>query len=613
MTSPLSPPSLDQADARRAQLESVNAELRARNRQQATLAALGQAAILARDPQPLIHEAVAELSHAIGTQFGAVSEILHDTAELHVRAGVGWNADLSRIRGPICRYPIAAYMLDTDASLVISDARNESRFPMSEGLRENQIVSAMAVFIRGRHRPWGVLFVGSREHRSFTTDDVDFLQSVANILSLTIERHELETARQGEGLERERLLQSETEAKRCAEKALDRLRAMQSITDNALQSLELDDLLRELLCRLRTALDADFASVALIDEAERTVYVRAAVGDVHERAFEMRSPLGTGVSGKIAADGVPRIVNGLTLSDLAGVEGAPHAEILDMTKSVMGVPLQVAEKIIGVVTVASGRPRHFTDEDLELLAPVAARAAPAVEQARLTETARAAQERLSALSRRVLTAHEEERRRLAVELHDDLGQVLTAVKINLESLQRRPGSTPSTHLIDAIGSVDQAMQWVRNLALDLRPSVLDDVGLAAALRWYVDRFARQGTLAVHLSIDAAVSRLEPALETGCFRLAQEALTNIARHAQARHVWFDLHLFGDALELTVRDDGVGFDVAKARARAIHGGSMGLLGMEERVSLMGGELEIVSMPTMGTTVRARFAVTPREREA
>jgi signal transduction histidine kinase len=320
------------------------------------------------------------------------------------------------------------------------------------------------------------------------------------------------------------------------------------------------------------------------------------------------------VSGRIAAEGRPRIVNGLSVGDLAGVQGMPAAEIVSRVRSVMGVPLEVAGKVIGVVTVASARPRVFTDEDLELLAPVAARAAPAVERARLVETTRAAQERLSALSRRVLVAQEEERRRLAVELHDDLGQVLTAVKINLQSLQRlsSAGAAPP-HLVDAIASVDQAMQRVRNLALDLRPSVLDDLGLAAALRWYVDRFARRGPLKVHVSIDPAVSGLEPALETACFRLAQEALTNVVRHARAQHVWFDLHLLGHGLELTVRDDGAGFDVAAARSRAIRGGSMGLLGMEERVSLTEGELEIVSAPGQGTMVRARFAATAEEARA
>jgi signal transduction histidine kinase len=147
------------------------------------------------------------------------------------------------------------------------------------------------------------------------------------------------------------------------------------------------------------------------------------------------------------------------------------------------------------------------------------------------------------------------------------------------------------------------MQKVRDLALDLRPSGLDDLGLAAALRWHVDRFARQASLETHLSIDT-VETLEPELQTTCFRLAQEALTNVARHARATWVWVDLHMRGEKLELTVRDNGIGFDVRAARERAIAGVSLGLLGMEERVSLVGGEIEILSTPENGTQVRVRL---------
>jgi len=272
----------------------------------------------------------------------------------------------------------------------------------------------------------------------------------------------------------------------------------------------------------------------------------------------------------------------------------------------MGAPLRVGDKVVGVVSVTPARPRRFTEEELKLLLLVADRAAPAVERARLLETVRAGRERQKALSHRLLTAQEEERRRLAVELHDELGQVLTAVKINLASLERLPGAASApAPLKDTIASVDQAMEKIRDLALDLRPSVLDDLGLPAALRWYVDRFARTAHVEAHLSIDA-VPHLEADVETVCFRVAQEALTNVARHARARHVWVDLHLLPVGLELGVRDDGSGFDAALARDQAVGGASMGLLGMQERVALAGGTFEVRSTPGVGTHVRARFAV-------
>ena len=412
------------------------------------------------------------------------------------------------------------------------------------------------------------------------------------------------TARKQAEEERARLLESETRARAEAEAALERLRAIDTITDSALVHLGLDDLLHELLARLRRVLDADSAGVQLVDADSKTLYTRAVDGFRYQDFRSIRVHLGKGMSGRIAAEGRPMIVDDYSTVDSSGVEGVTREQILARTRSVMGAPLRVGNKVVGVVSVTSAQPRRFTEEELKLLLLVADRAGPAVEQARLLEQVRAGRERQKALSRRLLTAQEEERRRLAVELHDELGQVLTAVKINLASLERLPGPA-SAHLKDAIASVDQAMERIRDLALDLRPSVLDDLGLPAALRWYVDRFARAARVDAHLSIDA-VPHLGTDLETVCFRVAQEALTNVARHARARHVWVDLHLLPVGLELSVRDDGSGFDIGVARDHAVGGASMGLLGMQERVALAGGTFEVRSAPGGGTEVRAHFAV-------
>ncbi|HEX2059754.1 MAG TPA: sensor histidine kinase [Thermoanaerobaculia bacterium] len=152
---------------------------------------------------------------------------------------------------------------------------------------------------------------------------------------------------------------------------------------------------------------------------------------------------------------------------------------------------------------------------------------------------------------------------------------------------------------------------MRDVALDLRPSMLDDLGLEAALRWYAERFARQSGIAVHLAADF-LPPIDAGHATVCFRVVQEALTNIARHANARNVWLDAHASSDTLQLTVRDDGVGFDVAAARRRALHGESLGILGMEERVAHVGGTLRWTSARGSGTTVLVRIPL-PRSDAA
>jgi signal transduction histidine kinase len=221
---------------------------------------------------------------------------------------------------------------------------------------------------------------------------------------------------------------------------------------------------------------------------------------------------------------------------------------------------------------------------------------------------RQARLRLQALSNRMLEMQESERRHIARELHDEVGQSLTAIKLNLESLQRRIDDDRLRDLVDEItGIAGQVLEQVRKLSLDLRPPQLDDLGLAAALNWLVKRHARADGPDLSLDTGENLPRLSPQAETACFRIAQEALTNILRHAAAGSARIDLEIADGHFVLTVRDDGCGFDHALAQARALQGGSLGLLGMAERATLAGGELDIVSAAPGGTPVPARF---PRE---
>jgi len=205
-------------------------------------------------------------------------------------------------------------------------------------------------------------------------------------------------------------------------------------------------------------------------------------------------------------------------------------------------------------------------------------------------------QQLEALSRKLIQAQEAERRAVARELHDDFGQVLTALKLNLQRRDRDDS--------ESIALVDGAIARMRDLAQDLRPPLLDEQGLEPSLRWYVEREATRAGLAFRLALTHLEQRPPAAVETTCFRVAQEALTNVIRHAQAQVVEVELGPSAGMLQLVVRDDGRGFDVPAARLRAAHGGSQGLLSMQERVALAGGELEIDSAPGAGTSVRARL---------
>ncbi|CUS36731.1 PAS domain-containing sensor histidine kinase [Candidatus Nitrospira nitrificans] len=223
----------------------------------------------------------------------------------------------------------------------------------------------------------------------------------------------------------------------------------------------------------------------------------------------------------------------------------------------------------------------------------------------------AANHSLRILSKRLMQVQEEERSRLARDLHDEVGQLLTALKIDLQDIQHgEVGEARFDSLTDSLELVDRLLTQVRSLALDLRPSLLDDLGLVPALRWYVNRQAERNGWILSLSLER-IERIPTPIEVGCFRVVQEALTNIAKYAKAKTVDLTLCRQDQDITLIIRDDGVGFDVMLAKQRALGGESIGLLGLEERVRLAGGSFIISSVPGEGTRLELCFPLTEHEQ--
>jgi PAS domain S-box-containing protein len=282
----------------------------------------------------------------------------------------------------------------------------------------------------------------------------------------------------------------------------------------------------------------------------------------------------------------------------------------DKPQLTINIPLQARGELIGTLNLQADQFAPFTAQDVDIAREAADELALALQHAQLFEQVRTGRDRMERLSRRLLDVQETERRAIARELHDEIGQALTVVKIELQGIQRQATGPAAEELTDSIDVVDQALQQVRDLSLDLRPSLLDDLGLPAALRWYVDRQAQRAGLEANFNVDTVRERLLPNIETVCFRVVQEAVTNIIRHAHAQRIYVELIRREDQLWLTIQDDGRGFEVSSARARAAAGASLGLLGMEERVWLSGGEIEIESTPGRGATVRARLPFRRRD---
>lgn len=225
-----------------------------------------------------------------------------------------------------------------------------------------------------------------------------------------------------------------------------------------------------------------------------------------------------------------------------------------------------------------------------------------VEKARLFEAVNQQRTQLRTLTHKLNEVQENERRALARELHDEIGQALTAIHINLAAIQKDLPATNFARVRERVMEstllADQILDQIRELALDLRPPMLDDLGLIPTLRWYLKRYSTRLKIETELILTGLETRPIPAIETALYRVIQEALTNTARHAAASKVSVALVRNESMVVVDIADNGQGFDVAEVLARGGQPHGMGLLGMRERVTLLGGRFDIEAQPGAGT---------------
>jgi PAS domain S-box-containing protein len=282
-----------------------------------------------------------------------------------------------------------------------------------------------------------------------------------------------------------------------------------------------------------------------------------------------------------------------------------------MIKAVICVPILKAGELVATLAVTRAEPRVWMANEIALLGEAAERTWAAVERARvevaLRESEASLQKRvteataeLRALSRRLLTVHEEERRHLARELHDEVGQMLTGLQIQLRVAERTVPQPETGALAEAAHIVRELTAHVSDLSGNLRPSALDTLGLLPALIWHVERYHTQTEIQVELRHDGVDRRFPPAFETAAYRVIQEALTNIARHSGATRATVQLLADPDLLTIVIRDNGKGFNPERS------GHSGGLLGMRERIELLDGRFSIDASRGSGTVITAELPI-------
>ena len=237
------------------------------------------------------------------------------------------------------------------------------------------------------------------------------------------------------------------------------------------------------------------------------------------------------------------------------------------------------------------------------------------ESNRLLRQSRQLQEDLQRLSRGILSAQEEERKRISRELHDLVAQTLTAINVHLANLKKEAAQNArglKQNITRTQRLVERSVDKVHRFARELRPAVLDDLGLIPALRSFAESFAEDTGIRVNMTASAKVEELTNDRRTVLYRVAQEALTNVGRHAQARNVTVDIRELPNAIRMRIHDDGRAFDVERL-LRSRKSKRMGLLGMRERVEMVGGTFTIGSAPGKGTTVTARVPFRNGSRES
>lgn len=265
-------------------------------------------------------------------------------------------------------------------------------------------------------------------------------------------------------------------------------------------------------------------------------------------------------------------------------------------------------KVLGALCMAK-RAAEFNPADRALLSSVGQQIAVAVENAVLYQELEHKEALRGELLRKVISAQEEERKRIARELHDDTSQALAALALALETASVAPAQDVE-EVKARIGAIKPRavgiLEEVRKLTLDLRPTVLDDLGLIPAIRWYGENRLKGQGVKVHLETAGDERRLPPELETTLFRVVQEAMSNIARHAKAQNVFITLDFSSSKVVIEVEDDGEGFDLAAVSKTTDKGRGLGLMGMQERVSLFSGTMVIETAPGAGTQLRIEVPI-------
>ncbi|MGQ0777232.1 MAG: GAF domain-containing sensor histidine kinase [Pseudonocardiales bacterium] len=368
--------------------------------------------------------------------------------------------------------------------------------------------------------------------------------------------------------------------------------------------LDLDGVVRQVAGLITETTSTDICFVHLLDEPRGRLQLRGGTPPFDRLAGQIEIALGNGVSGWVAAHCKPVVITDNKRADPRYLY-IPELRGEEFTSMVSAPMVTRPGHLVGVLNVHTRDRREFSAADVELLCTVAGLMAGAIENASLHSKLAEREEAMERFAEQIVLLQETERRRLASEIHDGISQRIVSLSFHLSAAADALASDPAAaaeQIARAQELAGAALDETRQAIGGLRPPVLDDLGLAASL----ESLARSTPLP-NVQVDAVPTDLPEHAETAVYRIAQEALQNVLKHASAQHVHVRLSVTAEAVLLEVSDDGTGFDPIAATKRTGPGG-YGLPGMQQRAELLGGQLTAESAPGRGTTVRLRVPVPP-----
>jgi len=543
-----------------------------------TLNVISQALISSLDLKEILTVITDHATWLLGVSAALVALRDEASGDLWCAAASGHGAHFIRDKRLAIGQGIVGWVVQHGEPALVPDVAQDPRFFGDFDKQSGFITrSILCVPLQTGGRIIGAIEALNKESGPFTQEDLRLLTSLAAPAATAIEHA--------------RLFEAEQHARRLA----DTLRAANLALT---QTFDLDLELELLLDYLGQLVPFDSASVMLLEGNSRLV-VRAARGYPGWAVSRQANPTTVDPQVYPALHTLVTTRKSVLISDTGQHANWRHPLGVGTVGSWLGVPLVAGGELIGLFSVEKSAANFFTEEHRKLAESLATQVAVSLQNARLFQQVRAGRERLQILARRLVEVQEAERLHIARELHDQAGQELTSLMVGLRLLEQE--AADNERVADRVAELkrmtDGVLESLHQLAMDLRPASLDHLGLVAALRQYVETFSRRHRLPVQFeAVGLNGQRLPPTTEIALYRIVQEALTNVVRHAQATRADVLLERRGDRLIAIVEDDGVGFDPEAA----MRSGRLGLLGIQERAEVLGGTMVIESSAGAGTTL-------------